>query len=318
MTHSQRLRRVALATALALTFCAPGPTAARPVDHGLLNVILRDHVRDERVDYLGIRETRWAELTAYLDSLARIDPYEHPGNNRLALYINLYNATVLHGVIERLRAGYTVADDQHAFFAAPLVRTAGGRMSLNELEHQRIRREFPDPRVHVALVCAAVSCPPLLPRAYDRANVDHTLGAGMRRFLTDTTRNRVDQAEQKLLLSSIFDWYAQDFQASGGVRAYVDSILPVDLSGYTIEFLPYDWSLNIAAPRGMWVQTRADGAALRATPGGAVLAKAEKGELFRVLETAGDGWRVARPFGAGEAWIAARDAAPWSLLPGGP
>jgi hypothetical protein len=215
-------------------------------------------------------------------------------------------------VIERLRAGYSVAENQHAFFDEPLVRIAGRRISLNELEHQRVRIEFSDPRIHAALVCAAVSCPPLLPRAYDRADLYRTLDVNMRRFVMDTTRNRVDPAAKKLLLSSIFDWYAQDFLARGGVRAVVDSILPADVSRYTIETLPYDWSLNIAAPAGDWVQAGADGVVLRATPGGATAGTARKGDLFRVIERGSGAVRVALPFGAGEAWIAMPDAAPWT------
>lgn len=301
---------------LAAAHTAPAG-AARPLDHGPLSHVLRGHVRGERVDYLGIRDTRWGELNAYLDSLAHVDPLEYPGRTRLTLYINLYNATVIHGVIERLRAGWAVSENQHAFFDEPLVRIAGGRISLNELEHQRVRVEFPDPRIHAALVCAAVSCPPLLPRAWDRADLDPVLTARMRSFVLDTTRNRVDPGTRTLKLSSIFDWYAQDFQAAGGVRAYVDDILPADVSGHTIEFLPYDWSLNIAAPRGAWVRARADGVTLREAPGGRALATARRGDLFRVIERGPDAIRVARPFGAGDAWIAAEDAAHWAPAAGG-
>jgi hypothetical protein len=307
------MRHLPILPLLALLAAAQaGPAgAARPVDHRPLSMILRDHVRNERVDYLGIRETQWAQLNAYLDSLARVDPLEQRGNNRLTYYINLYNATVIHAVIERLRAGYTVSENEHAFFHEPLVRMAGGRISLNELEHQRVRAEFPDPRIHTALVCAAVSCPPLLPRAYDRVDLDHTLTQNMRRFVMDTTRNRVDPAARKILLSSIFDWYAQDFQAHGGVRAYVESILPAGASGHAIGFLPYDWSLNIAAPRGEWVQARADGAALLRAPGGEGAGTARRGDLFRVIERGANALRIVRPFGAGEAWIAKGDAVPW-------
>ena len=307
------MRLLAILPGLGLLAAAlAGPAgAARPLDHRPFWTVLRGQVRDERVDYLGIRESRWAELGAYLDSLAQVDPLEYRGNTRLALYVNLYNATVIHGVIERLRAGYAVSENQHAFFDEPLVRIAGGRISLNELEHRRVRVEFPDPRIHAALVCAAVSCPPLLPRAYDRADLDHVLTMNMRRFVLDTTRNHVDLAARTLRLSSIFDWYAQDFQAAGGVRAYVDAISPADVSGYAVEFLPYDWSLNIAPPQGEWIRARADGVALLAAPGGAVAGTAREGDLFRVIERRPDGFRIARPFGAGEAWIASGDAAPW-------
>ncbi len=308
-----RLPLLVLLAVLAWAAAVRPAHAARPIDHRPLTLVLRDHVRDGRVDYLGIRETRWAGLNAYLDSMAAVDPLEHRGHNRLAFYINLYNATVIHAVIERLHAGYSVAENHHALFDEPLVRMNGRHISLNQLEHEHIRTEFPDPRIHTALVCAAVSCPPLLPRAYDRIDLEHTLSVNMQRFLSDTTRNRVDPGAKKLWLSQIFNWYAQDFQTHGGVRAYVDSILPADVSGDAIGFLDYDWSLNIAQPRGEWVATRAESVPLRGTPGGAAVATAHEGDLFRVVESREDAWRVSRPFGAGEAWLAKDDAAIWQV-----
>jgi hypothetical protein len=311
----QRCRTPILPIALGAGLLALVPVAAhaaRPVDHGPFSLILRDHVRDERVDYLGIREFRWDALNVYLDSLAGVDPLELRGANRLTFYINLYNATTLHAVIERLRAGYSVSENEHGLFNEQLVRLNGRLISLNELEHQRVRPEFRDPRIHAALVCAAVSCPPLLPRAYERADLDHTLNTYMRRFVLDPKRNRIDAATKTMALSSIFDWYSQDFLSRGGVAAYVDSIVPADLTEYRIEFLPYDWTLNLAAPKGEWVQARADGAALRRSPGGAAVGTARKGDLFRVIERSAAGWRVVRPFGKGEAWISSDDAGGWS------
>lgn len=296
---------------LAAALPAAPASAARPIDHRPFTLVLQGNVRGGRVDYLAIRDTRWKLLNAYLDSMAVVDPLAERGNNRLAYYINLYNATVIHAVIERLHAGYTVSEDKHALFDEPLVRTAGGRISLNELEHQRLRVEFPDPRVHAVLVCASVSCPPLPARAYERNNLGATLDAAMQAFVTDTTRNRVDRAAKKLWLSQIFNWYSQDFLSHGGVVAYVDSILPEDVSGYSVGFLDYDWSLNIAQPDGIWVQARADGVKLLSGAGGSALATLKQGELLRVIGRDGGGWKVERPYGAGQGWLAKGDAAPW-------
>jgi hypothetical protein len=288
----------------------PARSDARAPDHGPFGRILAASVRAERVDYLHIRERHWSALAAYLDTLAAIEPLDLPRKDRLAFYINLYNATTIREVILRLRAGYSAGEREHAIFDEPLVRMNGRKLSLNQLEHQHVRAEYADPRIHAALVCAAVSCPPLAPVHYEGVELDRLLDTQMRAFVMDPKRNQVDLSAKTLRLSSIFNWYQQDFAAKGGVLAYFDAYHPGNFTAWTVAFLDYDWSLNIAPPPGDWIAVTAD-TPLRPAPGATGGDTAKQDALFEVLERTEGAVRVRRPFGAGEAWIAADRVTPF-------
>jgi len=246
-----RITRLFLITAIAAIVARP--TIAQPhsqpapFDHSPFDRILKKHVHDERVDYRAIRRDHRGELVAYLGTLAQLDPGPLARDEQLALYINLYNATMILAVIDRYRPGYTPSEKNFSVFGEPLVRVGGRVVSLNDLEHKIIRPTFKDPRIHAALVCAARSCPPLLPRAYRGDDLDGVLDANMRRFVTDHSRNQVDRRGKKLRLSPIFQWYADDFGGEANLAAYVDRYHPDEVSGFSVSFLDYSWELNDTA-----------------------------------------------------------------------
>ena len=214
-------------------------------DHAAYDAILGDVVQGELVDYGRLKAEHSAELDGYLDGIASMDEAALLSLSRdaqLALLINLYNAEMIDTVAERLTSGYGVGEDDFAVFDEPLVTLAGLTFSLNDLEHRLIREAFDEPGIHAALVCAAMSCPPLLPDAYEAATVRRTLEDNVRRWI-DGPRNEIDHPARTLRLSSIFDWYGVDF-ADGDVAAFVDGYTDRDVSGYAVEFLPYDWTLN--------------------------------------------------------------------------
>jgi hypothetical protein len=151
---------------------------------------------------------------------------------------------MIRAVLDSLRPGWGPSAHDFVVFHEPRVRLAGAMISLDSLEKE-IRRNFREPRVHVALVCAARSCPPLLPRAYRGADLDATLAENLERFVRDGSRNRVDHAAKRLALSKVFEWYAADFAPLGGVLAVVSRELGRDVRGYTLSYFDYDWTLNI-------------------------------------------------------------------------
>ena len=125
------------------------------------------------------------------------------------------------------------------------VQVAGGRRSLNDIEHKILRPNFGDPRIHAAINCASFSCPELAPEAYVASRLDTQLDAAMRAFLLDPQRNRVFDAPPRL--SKIFDWFSEDFGDS--VWAYVRGQLTPEerartQAGAKPKYLDYDWSLN--------------------------------------------------------------------------
>ncbi|HLL89764.1 MAG TPA: DUF547 domain-containing protein [Tepidisphaeraceae bacterium] len=212
--------------------------------HAAWDNVLRAVVRGEGVDYMAVRRDHLPALDAYLDELATKRVDDLPRDAQLAYYLNLYNATMVRTVADRYRPGFSPAEGDYKVFKEPLVRTGGRTISLDDLEHKVIRPTFKDPRVHVALVCAARSCPPLLPRAYKADDLDETLEANMKRFVGDASRNQVDDETRQLRLSRIFDWFADDFGGKGAVPAYVGKYLGKDVADYGVTFLEYDWTLN--------------------------------------------------------------------------
>jgi hypothetical protein len=230
-----------LGASVSLCLCANAET----VDHSAFDSILKTTVKDQRVDYNAIKKEHLPALSAYLDALAKVDPAKLDKNQQLAFYINLYNATMIKAVTDRLKPGYTPSENNYGIFKEPLVRLNGKTVSLNDLENNIVRPTFKDPRIHVALVCGARSCPPILPRAYAADDVDATLDQNMKNFVADGFRNPIDDRSKTLKLSHIFDWYADDFGGKNQVAAYVSKYAGKSYAGYKVDFTDYSWDLNI-------------------------------------------------------------------------
>jgi len=106
-----------------------------------------------------VKKDHLPALNAYLDTLAKVDPSKLDKNEQLAYYINLYNATMIRAITDRLKPGYSPNEKDYGIFKEPLVRTHGKTISLNDLENNVVRPTFKDPRIHVALVCGGAVVP---------------------------------------------------------------------------------------------------------------------------------------------------------------
>ncbi len=200
--------------------------------HDAWDQILAAHVREGRVDYVGLASRDMVKLDRYLIALAQVQADTLPGPDRMAYWINLYNATVVRGVCARW---------------PPILRTPDGAMSLDALQHTVMFRQVPDPRLHAALCCASVSCAPLRSGAYHGADVDSLLDQAMRRFVNDPARNRFDEAKRVMTISKIFEWYAKDFGGPEAVPQFLEFYYVKPLTGWKVQFAEYDWALNEAA-----------------------------------------------------------------------
>ena len=121
----------------------------------------------------------------------------------------------------------------------------GKRITLNTLEHKIIRPHYGDPRVHMALVCAAKGCPILRNEAYTAAKLDTQLDDQSRRYLATPTGLVIDHKKGTASISAIFKWYAADFSS---VPSFVEKYSGQRLQGLKIRYLSYDWSLNERSP----------------------------------------------------------------------
>lgn len=224
-----------------------------------------------RVDYAGLRsEPSFARLVA---ALATFEPSSLPDDAaRLAFWINAYNILTIHGVLERLPTDPTewpawkptsIRVDGKPFWKGVAFRVANRTLTLDAIEHDVIRgdRRYRDPRIHVALVCAARGCPPLLDRAYRGPRLAVQLDARMRRELTDTGRTEW-RGIRAVRVSQVFTWYRDDF-TNETFTPHADT-LGAFLARYvadaakaraladgscTIEFREYDWRLNLRPSR---------------------------------------------------------------------
>ncbi len=197
------------------------------VDHAVFDTLLRAHVRDGLVDYDAFRDA--AAFRRYLTSLARASLTGADDDERLAFWLNVYNAYTIqliatHGERESIRnINRTLGVLRlKGPWSEPLVRAAGRTLTLDEVEHRIIRKDFHDPRIHFALVSAAKGSPPLRSEAYTGAELERQLFDQGKRFLTDTTWNQIDTRYPRL--SPIFTYYmslrdAGDFLRLGPQRA---------------------------------------------------------------------------------------------------
>ena len=171
---------------------------------------------------------------------------------KLAFWINVYNIMAAKMVLDH----YPVESikDAGSLFRGVWKKTvgvvAGKKRTLNEIEHE-ILRKMGEPRIHVAIVCASVSCPDLRAEAYSAEKLDQQLNDQMVQFLANPKKGlQVDRNKGRVYLSSIFKWFAEDFETKGGVRTYLAPYSPDGLQDAVnnpklpVYYLDYDWNLN--------------------------------------------------------------------------
>jgi hypothetical protein len=220
-------------------------------DHRAWDALLQKHVDPKgHVSYSGFKKEA-AQLDAYLKLLSDCPPAKDwTVNERLAYWINAYNAFTIKLIIDH----YPVKSikDIGPKLAIPLVNSVwdvkffkigGVEMSLNHIEHDILRKEFNEPRIHFAIVCASFSCPVLLNRAFTAQAVEQQLQAQAVDFINDPVRNRI--TVDHLQLSSIFNWFKADFTKNGTLTQFIARYAKVKVNPKAkVSHLDYDWSLN--------------------------------------------------------------------------
>lgn len=235
------------------TYSQPKATGAFDQSHASLDGVLKKYVTaDAKVKYKSLKANR-TNLDTYLGEVSAVTSSEFNGwtkDQQLALLINLYNAATLKLVIDNypVESIKKIGGLFKGPWKQPVVRLFGKVITLDTLEHKVLRTQYSEPRVHFAIVCAAVGCPPLRAEAYTAAKLDSQLEDQGHRFLADTNKNYV--TGEALYLSPIFKWFAEDFTKENKyVTNYVRKYFPKETaakigSGFPVEYTDYDWSLN--------------------------------------------------------------------------
>ena len=239
-------------SAVPTSFTPSDPLPPEQLSHRVWHELLGTHVRDGVVDYPAIR--RQGQLPSYVSLLNRVDPGRLSAGERLAFWINAYNAFAVTGILD----GYSpdTLFGRYRYFIAREYSVGGQPVNLYNLEREILIAQFHEPRVHFAIVCASASCPKLQSWAFDGRRLDEQLNRVAIQFVNAPSRNRFDRSRKVASLSMIFKWFARDFEVRSGtllgfVGEYLqDQSLKQDLlaGGYTVEFLDYDWQLNGLPP----------------------------------------------------------------------
>ena len=253
-----RIPSAGLMAVTILTASAHGSAAADfDRDHSAWTAVPSKYVRDGDVDYQGLAGEGRASFDAYLRSLQAASAFEPTWSRdeRMAFWINAYNAFTIRLVLDHypLKSIRSIGLLPGAAFRKKFIPLGKGgeEISLDTIEHEILRAQFQDARIHFAIVCASKSCPALRSEAYRARDLPHQLDDAARGFLADPSKNRLDVASGTLQLSPIFKWFREDFERdAGSLEAFVARhASPADAEriGATktrLVFLDYDWSLN--------------------------------------------------------------------------
>jgi len=236
----------------ACTRLNPQSPGTSPVEHTALDLLLKKYVdKNGMVNYQGIKKEE-TQLDEYLKYIQKNGPNDKTWSkeDQLVYWINAYNAFTIRLILNY----YPVESikDIGSKIPIPYVNTAwdikfinigATELSLNNIEHNIIRKNFNEPRIHFALVCAAKSCPKLRNEAYKAGQLDRQLTDQARVFLADQSKNQISTTELKL--SNIFNWYGGDFTKTGTLIDFLNQYAPVKIGNNAKKsYLDYDWSLN--------------------------------------------------------------------------
>ena len=284
MTISPRGVRSSLLTALVavLAVVTPLATAADDFDHmyRAYGAVLRAHVEGTRVDYAKLLTNR-AQLDAVVETLGRVtadelDGWDEP--QQIAYWINAYNAFTLQAIVDHypIRSGFfrtwfnwiprNSIKQIDGVWTTLRWRAAGADMTLDDIEHETLRKLYEEPRIHFAINCASIGCPPLRPEPYVGDRLDRQLILAARDYLA--SEQGLSNDGTTLHVTHILDWWNEDFvdqyahlvdtDASERDRVVLGVIAkygPPEASRLaqsgtaTVRYLAYDWSLNDTANR---------------------------------------------------------------------
>ncbi len=246
----------------------------------IYNSLLQKYVSKGRVNYQGFIESR-GELEVLLKSMGSVDPVEFDSwseHEKLAFWINAYNIFTIKAIIDHypIKRSFSLV----GIFYAPSnsilqikgvwkklqFRAVGRTVTLDEIEHEILRKEFNEPRIHTAIVCASVSCPDLSSEAYTGEKIEEQLAVASVRFVNNPDKGvSIDEKDGRVKISKIFKWFGDDFIKNYGDGAKFknkslknNSVLNFILDYLVSEskkeyikkndiklgYLKYDWHLN--------------------------------------------------------------------------
>ncbi|MFT5732668.1 MAG: hypothetical protein ACJA2W_001449 [Planctomycetota bacterium] len=233
--------------------------------HAGLTQVYEAVLKEGLVDYAGLREKPKA-LDAYLAGVAATTPEQHAAwsrDQRFAFWINAYNAFTLqllrdNGPVKSIKdlGGFFSSPWEKKFIPMPAFdpEKKSKNITLDEIEHELLRPVFKDARVHAAVNCASMGCPPLRATAFTADGLGDQLDDQVAVWLSDSTRNQVTPQGGKIRVSKIFDWFEKDFgKNDAAVARWIGDHVGDEAKGKAlrdqarsidVKYLDYDWGIN--------------------------------------------------------------------------
>jgi len=226
------------------------------------NALLKKHVNAQGLVNYGALKADRAGLDSYIKWLGSFtaDDYKDWSNpEKIAFWINAYNACTLQLLIDHhpITDKPRINQDEPANSIMQIdgawkkftFNLLGEDITLDSMEHKKLRVEFKEPRIHMALVCGAVSCPYLRNEAYQASTLEAQLSDQTKTFLSLESNLKIEKSflRKKVTISKIFDWFSSDFPelntflGTYGPKEHQDFLK----SGtYKTGFSGYSWLLN--------------------------------------------------------------------------
>ena len=239
--------------------------ATLPFDHSAWDQFVKKVVDEKgEVDYVRAKE-EVSLLDRYLEKLKTIPNFptwDWPREERLAVLINAYNASLIKKVVDRYPV--KTVNRISGVWELPIVTMGVHSFSLNSVQKSLING-FRDEKIIFALCSGAQGSPPLRREAYVASKIDGQLYEAARDFVNDAERNQIVPGEKKVVLSRLFKWNASSFLLNWGdypeeakwnpaeiaVLSFVAHYLqdPARLEflkegEYKVKYADFDWGLN--------------------------------------------------------------------------
>jgi hypothetical protein len=246
--------------------------------HSIYDSLLKKYVHNARVDYKGFISSS-EEFNTYLKQLGSVSESDYANWSReekLAFWINAYNAFTIKAVIEHypIEGNIGLASIIYPKNSIRQIsgvwdklrfQAAGKMVTLDEIEHGILRKEFKEPRIHFVIVCASIGCAPLKSAAYRADIINEQLESQAIEFVNNPEKVKINPADRTVKLSKIFDWFGEDFIEEFGntelfkdrntkeravlnfIRKYLrneEERALLESNQFRTSYLKYDWSLN--------------------------------------------------------------------------
>ena len=234
------------------------------VDESKWADVLSKNVKDARVDYPALKADR-SELDAYLAEVAAVTKEQFdaaPREAQIAYLVNAYNAYTMATILDNYPKP---VKNEGGLFSGPgnsikqikgvwssiKHKTALGDLTLDNIEHDTLRKKYKEPLLHMALVCASKGCPPLRSEPYYADQLQSQLEDQARAYLASPYGLKVK--DDGIEISSIFKWFGDDFKEKyGSALGFVEKYAPAEAQdkvkaaekSHNVSYLDYDWTLN--------------------------------------------------------------------------